>query len=162
MIKYLLDTNIVIYTINNRPQEVREAFKKHQGLMAVSTVTVGELAFGTEKSMQQEKSRADIDGLLARLEIFSFDEKAAAHFGQIRGSRWQGATHDAYFGGTTRIDGLSLSFLEFISLDALIKRRSSTTGRLPSARLAASDAEFSVLCLAGFKAFFSSAGCMGR
>ena len=112
MIKYLLDTNIVIYTINNRPQEVREAFKKHQGLMAVSTVTVGELAFGTEKSTQQEKSRADIDGLLARLEISSFDEKAAAHFGQIRGELYGKGKpigpYDLMIAGHARSQGLIL------------------------------------------------------
>ena len=30
MLKYMLDTNIVIYTIKNRPAKVREAFKKHE------------------------------------------------------------------------------------------------------------------------------------
>ena len=84
MIKFLLDTNIVIYTIKNRPQEVRRAFKRHQGQMAISTVTWGELVFGAEKSMHAEKNQADIDAMAARLEVLPFDEGAAAHFGQIR------------------------------------------------------------------------------
>jgi len=31
MIKYMLDTNIVIYTIKNKPIEVRRAFTQHSG-----------------------------------------------------------------------------------------------------------------------------------
>lgn len=84
MLKYLLDTNTVIYTIKNRPHEVREAFKRQQGRMCVSAVTVGELIFGAEKSSQPERNLADIEGLLARLETMPFDAQAATHFGQLR------------------------------------------------------------------------------
>lgn len=41
MIKYMLDTNIVIYTIKNRPSQVREAFIKHDNQMCISSVTYG-------------------------------------------------------------------------------------------------------------------------
>lgn len=40
MLKYILDTNIAIYTIKNRPQAVREAFKAHDGQMCISAVTL--------------------------------------------------------------------------------------------------------------------------
>jgi tRNA(fMet)-specific endonuclease VapC len=33
MVKYLLDTNIVIYTLKSRPQQVRRYFKEKQGLV---------------------------------------------------------------------------------------------------------------------------------
>ena len=46
----MLDTNIVIYTVKNRPQRVREAFKCHQGQVCISTVTLGELIYGAERS----------------------------------------------------------------------------------------------------------------
>ena len=88
MIKYLLDTNIVIYTIKNRPQEVRLAFQKHQNQMAISTVTWGELVFGAERSVNPEKNQADIDAMAARLDVLPFDENAAVHFGQIRSERY--------------------------------------------------------------------------
>ncbi len=84
MLKYLLDTNIVIYTIKNRPAEIRETFIRHEGQMAISSVTWGELVFGAEHSSQVERNLADIEGLAARLEILPFDFKAATHFGQIR------------------------------------------------------------------------------
>lgn len=112
MIKYLLDTNIVIYIIKNRPKEVREAFKKHQGQMAISTVSVGELTFGAERSEQSERNQADIDGMLARLDVFNFDEKAAAHFGQIRAELYnQGkpiGPYDMMIAGHARSQGLIL------------------------------------------------------
>ncbi len=36
MLKYILDTNIVIYTIKNRPPEVRAAFKRHADQVCIS------------------------------------------------------------------------------------------------------------------------------
>ncbi len=84
MLKYMLDTNMVIYTIKNRPEKVREAFTLHEGQMCISSVTLGELIYGAEKSSQVERNLSVIEGLAARLEVMPFDEKAAAHFGQVR------------------------------------------------------------------------------
>lgn len=84
MIKYLLDTNILIYTIKNRPEQVKNAFNHHVGQMAISTISIGELIYGAEKSSQPERNLSDIEGLIARLDVLDFDEKAAAHFGEIR------------------------------------------------------------------------------
>jgi tRNA(fMet)-specific endonuclease VapC len=50
MLKYLLDTNIVIYVIKQRPIEVLTMFNKQQGRMAISTITLAELVHGAEKS----------------------------------------------------------------------------------------------------------------
>ena len=49
MIRYLLDTNIVIYVIKKRPLEVMQTFNKHSGRMAISSVTLAELFHGAEK-----------------------------------------------------------------------------------------------------------------
>ncbi len=84
MIKYMLDTNILIYTIKNRPKKVRDAFKKHSEFLAMSTVTLGELIYGAEKSLQSARNLADIESLAARLEVVPFDDEAAIHFGQVR------------------------------------------------------------------------------
>jgi len=84
VLKFMLDTNIVVYTIKNRPTRVRNAFKKHSDQLAISTVTLGELIYGAEKSAQPERNLADIEGLVARLEVLPFDEVAATHFGQLR------------------------------------------------------------------------------
>ena len=84
MLKYLLDTNIVIYTMKNRPQQVKRRFQKHESQMCISAVTLGELVFGAEHSQQVERNLADIEAMVARLEVLPLDSKAAYHFGQIR------------------------------------------------------------------------------
>uniref|UniRef100_UPI004056882E type II toxin-antitoxin system tRNA(fMet)-specific endonuclease VapC n=1 Tax=Candidatus Electrothrix sp. TaxID=2170559 RepID=UPI004056882E len=84
MLKYMLDTNIVIYAIRNRPRQIRQSFKAHQGRMCISTVTLGELIFGAERSQQVERNLADIEGMVSRMEVLPFDNSGAYHFGQIR------------------------------------------------------------------------------
>ncbi len=84
MLRFMIDTNIAIYTLKNRPAKVRDAFKKHNGEMCLSSVSLGELIYGAEKSVQVERNLADIEGLAARLEVRSFDYPAAIQFGQLR------------------------------------------------------------------------------
>lgn len=84
MVKYLLDTNICIYTIKNRPDSVRKHFIEHDGQMCVSTITQMELIYGAEKSAAVAKNLKVVEGFLARLEVKAFDASAAAHTGQIR------------------------------------------------------------------------------
>ena len=84
MIKYMLDTNICIFTIKNKPQMVREAFNRHHGQLCISAVTLMELIYGAEKSAAPERNLAVIEGFAARLEVLPFDKEAAAHNGMIR------------------------------------------------------------------------------
>ena len=84
MLKYMLDTNIAIHTLKYRPAKVRSAFKKHAGEMCLSSVSLGELIYGAEKSAQVERNLSVIEGLAARLAVESFDTQAAMHFGQLR------------------------------------------------------------------------------
>jgi tRNA(fMet)-specific endonuclease VapC len=112
MLKYLLDTNIVVYTIKNRPQWVKERFQQHHGRMAISAVTLGELIFGAERSQQVERNLADIEELAARLEVLPFDSKAACHFGQIRAALYRTGRpigpYDMMIAGQARAAGLIL------------------------------------------------------
>ena len=84
MLKYMLDTNICIVTIKNRPEQVREAFKRHSGQLSISTVTLMELIYGAEKSANPERNLADVEGFAARLEVLPYEAQAAAHSGQLR------------------------------------------------------------------------------
>lgn len=84
MLKYMLDTDISIYTIKNRPSEVREAFKAHDGQLCISAVTLMELMYGAEASSAVERNLRDLEGFAARLEVLPFDEQAAVHTGQVR------------------------------------------------------------------------------
>ena len=84
MLKYMLDTNIIIYTIKNRSERVRSEFKKHENQICISSVTLGELVYGAERSSKPEQNLADIAGLVARLEVLPFQDQAAEHFGELR------------------------------------------------------------------------------
>jgi tRNA(fMet)-specific endonuclease VapC len=84
MLKYMLDTNICIFTLKNKPQQVREAFTRHHGQLCISTVTLMELIYGAEKSAAPEKNLSVIEGFAARLEVLNYDSQAAAHSGQLR------------------------------------------------------------------------------
>lgn len=84
MLKYMLDTNIVIYTIKNRPAAVKEAFQDHYGQMCISTVTMMELIYGAEKSALPGRNLLDVEGFAARLDVLDYDSEAAAHSGQLR------------------------------------------------------------------------------
>ena len=84
MLKYLLDTNIVIYTMKERPKEVREAFGRHYGQICISTVTYMELIYGVERSANPEQNLRVLEGFAARLDMLSYDAGAAVHTGQIR------------------------------------------------------------------------------
>ena len=84
MLKYLLDTNIVIYTMKNRPKEVRDAFRRHYGQICISSVTYMELVFGTERSANPEQNLRVLEGFAARLDVLSYGTDAATHTGQIR------------------------------------------------------------------------------
>jgi tRNA(fMet)-specific endonuclease VapC len=80
----MLDTNICIYTIKNRPIQVRDAFIRHQDQLCVSTVTAMELIYGAERSVVPEKNLGVIEGFLARLAVMDYDLHAAEHTGQLR------------------------------------------------------------------------------
>lgn len=112
MIKYMLDTNIAIYTVKNRPARVREAFKKHKGEMCLSPVSLGEMIYGAEKSTRVEHNLAVIESLAARLEIPAFDFRAAAHFGQLRAELMKSGNiigpYDLMIAGHARSLGLTL------------------------------------------------------
>ena len=84
MIKFMLDTNIVIYTIKNKPTKVRETFKKHADQMCISSVTLMELIYGAERSSRPEENLKTIEGLAARLDVLPYEDEAVAHTGQIR------------------------------------------------------------------------------
>jgi tRNA(fMet)-specific endonuclease VapC len=86
MLRYMLDTNICIFTVKNKPQEVREAFSLHHGQLRISAITLMELIFGAEKSATPERNLAVVEGFAARLEVLDYDHDhdAAAHTGQLR------------------------------------------------------------------------------
>ena len=81
---YLLDTNICIYVINHKPQQVFERFKQYQlGQLAISSITASELAFGVEKS-GSERNKQALNKFLSPLDILPYNEQAVWHYAKLR------------------------------------------------------------------------------
>ena len=112
MLKYMLDTNICIFTVKNRPQHVREAFNRYHGQLCISAISLMELIYGAEKSAVPERNLSVIEGFAARLEVLSYDEMAASHTGQLRAELARGGTpigpYDQLIAGHARSRGLIL------------------------------------------------------
>ncbi|MBB4146107.1 type II toxin-antitoxin system tRNA(fMet)-specific endonuclease VapC [Rhizobium rhizoryzae] len=110
MLKYMLDTNICIFTIKNRPQHVREAFNRHSNQLCISSVSVMELIYGAEKSARPEQNLAVVEGFAARLEVLDYDSAAASHTGQLRAELARHGTpigpYDQLIAGHARSRGL--------------------------------------------------------
>ncbi len=84
MLKYMLDTNIVIYTLKKMPASVRAAFKKHDGRMGISSIHCMELGYDAERSSNPERTLTSLEGLFARMDVLPLGDLAAVHAGQIR------------------------------------------------------------------------------
>jgi tRNA(fMet)-specific endonuclease VapC len=80
----MLDTNICIYLINDRPASVRKRLAALKpGDAGVSSITVAELAYGVAKT-RSARNRAALEGFLLPLEIADFDLDAAIAYGDVR------------------------------------------------------------------------------
>lgn len=84
MLKYMLDTNIVIYVIKRRPVEVLNTFNQRATQMCISAITLSELIHGAEKSAKPEHNLRQVDDFCSRLEVLDYTNKAAFHYGEIR------------------------------------------------------------------------------
>ena len=84
MLRYLLDTNIVIYVLKQRPVEVLSTFNANASRMAISSITLAELFHGAEKSSRVSENLATVEDFCSRLEVLPYGPKAAQHYGVIR------------------------------------------------------------------------------
>ena len=83
--KFLLDTNICIYLIKQKPPDILPKFNTHQvGDIGVSSITVAELEFGVQKSQFPQKNQQALEQFLIPLNIVNFDRAAAIIYGDIR------------------------------------------------------------------------------
>lgn len=82
---YLLDTNICIYALKNRPPEVLQKLREvGRAAVAVSVITVMELRQGAEKSEQAAANHSKLDFFLHPMKVLPFDLEAALQGARIR------------------------------------------------------------------------------
>ena len=109
MIKYMLDTNIVIYIIKRRPIELLDLFNQHTGQLCISSITLAELMHGVEKSQYIDKNLKSVEDFISRLEVLEYGQKAASHYGEIRAYLERKGTpigvNDLHIAGHARSEG---------------------------------------------------------
>ena len=84
MLRWLLDTNLCIRVLRDRPAGLRERFNREADALCISTIVLTELLYGAEKSARPDENRRAVEQFAARLVVLPFDDAAAAHAGNIR------------------------------------------------------------------------------
>lgn len=83
--KYMLDTNILIYAKNNKPSIVREKLLSlNPNDVCISVISYSELLYGVQKSQHPETNMIGLHYFLIPFEIIPFDKDAAIQYGIIR------------------------------------------------------------------------------
>jgi len=83
--KFLLDTNICIYIIKRKPENVIKKFGNYKpGLIALSNITVAELYYGAYKSSRPDENIVALQEFMLPLLVLDFDKKDAIVYGKIR------------------------------------------------------------------------------
>jgi tRNA(fMet)-specific endonuclease VapC len=112
MLRYLLDTNIVIYVLKRRPVEVLASFNANASRMAISAITLAELLHGAEKSSRVSENLFAIEDFCSRLVVLPYGAKAAQHYGAIRAALEKLGqpigVNDLHIAGHARSEGLVL------------------------------------------------------
>jgi len=84
---FLLDTDIVIYWLKNKYPLINQRIKKAgKSSLFISSITAAELYFGAYNSLKKKENLSVIEGLLGKIKIIPFDEKAGKCFGEIKAS----------------------------------------------------------------------------
>jgi tRNA(fMet)-specific endonuclease VapC len=112
MLRYLLDTNMVIYVIKQRPQSVLAQFNANASRMAISSITLSELIYGAVKSSRRDQNLEAVEDFASHLEVLPYDARAAYHYGEIRAALEQRGeligVNDTHIAAHARSQGLTL------------------------------------------------------
>lgn len=86
---YMLDTNICIFLLGKKQTSYFDKLddlqtKRHQ--IAISAIVLSELQFGIANSHKIEQNQKDLNVLLGKLDILSYDAKCAKYYGELRTS----------------------------------------------------------------------------
>ena len=82
---FMLDTNICIYIIKQKPPDVIERFYQTEiSQIGISSITLSELLYGVAKSSKPEQNQIALTQFIAPLDIVSYDDEAAQYYGELR------------------------------------------------------------------------------
>lgn len=80
--RYLLDTNIIIGLFANEPDIQGKLL--HADEVFVSSVVIGELYFGANKSTRVKDNIAHIDEFASSIAVLSCDLETARYYGEVK------------------------------------------------------------------------------
>ena len=82
---FLLDTNICIFAIKQKPEIVLQTIQANMDTgMFISTLTIAELEYGISNSMYPEKNRTALLEFLTIFDVLPFDDHDAIEYGKIK------------------------------------------------------------------------------
>ena len=61
MLRWMLDTNLCIHVLRDRPAGVRERFNREADALCISTIVMTELLHGAEKSNRPAENRRAVE-----------------------------------------------------------------------------------------------------
>ena len=83
--KYMLDTNIIVYAKNRRPETVLLRLREcRPDDVCISAITMAELEYGIAHSSNPERNRMALMLFLSSIQVIPFDANAAREYGVIR------------------------------------------------------------------------------
>ena len=87
---YLLDTNMFSYIVSGSSRMARDQFRKliadPDATLGISSITEAEIRYGMDWANFSLQRRSAIEGMIASIEVFSFDSDAARKYGAARAS----------------------------------------------------------------------------
>jgi tRNA(fMet)-specific endonuclease VapC len=84
----MLDTNICIYIIKQRPESVLQRFNSFPvGDIGISIITLAELEYGAARSGQPRKNRDALEQFISALDVAVLDRPASEAYGRIRAAQ---------------------------------------------------------------------------
>jgi tRNA(fMet)-specific endonuclease VapC len=126
MLRYMIDTNICIYAMKKDPRLLVNKFSEYRSEICVSSIVVGELLYGIEKSQHRHVNMTRAEHFISLLDVLDFDADAAGHFASIRATLEKQGTpigsYDLMTAGHARSLGLILvthNTKEFSRVDGL-------------------------------------------
>src|SRR5260370_5293197 len=110
MLRHMLDTNLCIRVLRDRPAGLRPRFNAEAETLCISTITLAELLHGAAKSARPPETRRAVESMAERLSVLDFDSRAADHAGHIHAElERRGALigpYDILIAGHARSQGL--------------------------------------------------------
>jgi tRNA(fMet)-specific endonuclease VapC len=111
-VKWLLDTDTVIYYMNERPIVVEQLERTRPADRYLSLITVGELFFGIFRSAQADRNLRRYRRFFTKVKLLPFTPAVAERFGTIKADLTRRgeivADHDLWIAAHALVHGATL------------------------------------------------------